>query len=858
MEENDFAFAVLDPGLLGEAAVLLEQDPRLPFPVISYNLKAFVSYAAGLFELLIQIFPAFLRDFSEEWEQTLSLLLEVFSSSTRPEAVKKLKSIGVFWEAFGRGAENVKEVKIFCGRLRYAIRRRLRTGSLLKRTRIAASFGQLKRAAEKVPDEFIAESLLKHAKTLSTPAPDLSPEIITEIQQNVRRILQGFSFGRRHLYRPHEASQSACYERTRGEGGARSFLKETFGQSSRLQGSDVSFHGNRELYEMIEGPAVVVDSDRPELVSLDEDSKSPSPVYKMAHGTAQFDVRPVESNYFDPFHMSEIRHHINSSATEPAHWQVVPVTEPLKVRVITKGPAIAQFVGKGLQQRLHDFLGQLPPFILTTRPCSPEVIQDLIKDMWKDVWWVSGDYSAATDGINLNVTKAIFEEVLLCQDDWDHLTSKEEDLLRSLLYESTLEYGPIVQDNQLRDVEEIMGIEAVVQRNGQLMGSILSFPILCLANYVCLKMALDRIDPKVSDWTLKHCLINGDDIVFPAGFDGEAQSVYKRWSSFLQVFGFNKSEGKNFLQKGVLTINTETYITSDFTVKRAEYYPVGLLLGKHKVTGRLESRMLPFSDVLSLVLSGSFDPVRAWHRFCFFNRATIFEATKAGLVNIFLPIPMGGLGVRPPAEFWQDTSQQFVPTPKEFFVTKLQTRVALELLMSMRSMRTKFADYKKFTVKDSCKDEGLQGDPWHVPERRPRYVFLHLRDELDVYAKNLSTPDEIRPPLTTELDTRSVQVSRYTGASLFFQSLKGKLRHLSRKGAIRGSGPDGDSDALVPDELFSFGSDRECLAALHRLIWEDILVLVMGSYYQLPKSPDDVLRDGELSRVPMYGTWRKA
>jgi len=61
-------------------------------------------------------------------------------------------------------------------------------------------------------------------------------------------------------------------------------------------------------------------------------------------------------------------------------------------------------------------------------------------------------------------------------------------------------------------------LENAWQTNGQLMGSVLSFPYLCAANLICFMRAVTRVCglrnlpvPSVKDLPV---LINGDDILF--------------------------------------------------------------------------------------------------------------------------------------------------------------------------------------------------------------------------------------------------------------------------------------------------------------------------------------------------------
>jgi hypothetical protein len=47
---------------------------------------------------------------------------------------------------------------------------------------------------------------------------------------------------------------------------------------------------------------------------------------------------------------------------------VVPLTEPLKVRIITKSEALPTYFAKSLQMHLKSYINTFPQFVLTTRP----------------------------------------------------------------------------------------------------------------------------------------------------------------------------------------------------------------------------------------------------------------------------------------------------------------------------------------------------------------------------------------------------------------------------------------------------------------------------------------------------------
>jgi hypothetical protein len=80
------------------------------------------------------------------------------------------------------------------------------------------------------------------------------------------------------------------------------------------------------------------------------------------------------------------------------------------------------------------------------------------------------------------------------------------------------------------------------QGRGQLMGSYLSFPFLCLLNYLCFRFSIKRRVP---------LRINGDDIVFRCS-EGEREV----WARNVSRCGLVLSEGKTLVHPRVFTLNS--------------------------------------------------------------------------------------------------------------------------------------------------------------------------------------------------------------------------------------------------------------------------------------------------------------
>jgi hypothetical protein len=321
---------------------------------------------------------------------------------------------------------------------------------------------------------------------------------------------------------------------------------------------------------------------------------------------------------------------------------VIPIREPLKVRIITKADAMRTYASKPLQKRIKNYIDRFFCFILTTRPLTINDFYILDQKLLKlgnkyEIDFiklfnkrVSGDYKAATDNLNIRFTKLIFER--LCRVL--NVDESEMDIYRSILYESVCFYP---------DGSTIM------QKNGQLMGSILSFPILCLANMICYKRALEEyifIKTNKKVIVSPHdipALINGDDIYFRTN-----DEFYEIWFKYISLAGFKLSVGKNYVHTKHFTINSQYFTVVGDSIVETTFLNVGLLMGQAKVSGN--SSVLPEWDIFNKVIKGAFNKERTINRYLFYHSKNLHSASSKSLYNYFLPLELGGLGLKIPED----------------------------------------------------------------------------------------------------------------------------------------------------------------------------------------------------------------
>jgi hypothetical protein len=255
------------------------------------------------------------------------------------------------------------------------------------------------------------------------------------------------------------------------------------------------------------------------------------------------------------------------------------ILEPMKVRVITKPRALQYAPLQVLQNRLWRKLAEHPSkiFLYTGETVTDDSIREFaLSCQWRSgSRFVSGDYSAATDNLKGSVSSTLaellfgglkkqhpelynriqksltggeirYDGVMPPAADWVCETDR-------LYTEATHKRGDAFRCAWRRQLPD-----NIRQRNGQLMGNVLSFPLLCLANLCCYWMAVERYQMRdVNFDELPPVRINGDDILFLT----PDESFYDIWKREAADFGFELSQGKNLVSERVLQINSALYRT---------------------------------------------------------------------------------------------------------------------------------------------------------------------------------------------------------------------------------------------------------------------------------------------------------
>lgn len=244
-----------------------------------------------------------------------------------------------------------------------------------------------------------------------------------------------------------------------------------------------------------------------------------------------------------------------------------PIFEPFKVRMISAGDIISNGLFTRLQKALWKNLQKFDQFQLTGKTVEVEDILTLDYNSLVTLGsaytkWVSGDYSAATDNLHTDATRACIDAIA-----GDEETRKV--LIRGL-QNTKIDFDSIEMENVPSAFE---------MKSGQLMGCVFSFPILCILNVAVYRYALER--ETGMEFTLRQlpCLVNGDDILFKT-----TSHFYQTWSECIGQIGFEKSVGKNYVSEEFAMINS-TYFRTGKTIKKVPYLNMGWCTGVSKGGG---------------------------------------------------------------------------------------------------------------------------------------------------------------------------------------------------------------------------------------------------------------------------------
>jgi len=614
---------------------------------------------ASWVEILRNIGFYFALSISDELEeflkfQTASLCALALSNQTdaSPTVVK-------------RGRWRVGDFIPYCTRVTWWIRKQCIQRRTPKATQLAFSIYATKRIAPAVSDNVVEQAMEKNLKALTTERS--LPDVIRLADQIDRTVDELFNYSvrpevnydtptssaqlRNKLLRAkrlradthHQKipSLSACYEVTRSKGGALQCLLRNL---NLMKGSE----------QFSDGEIIVCIRPLLGYATRKDRFVQPVPVYGVLCEEDQKDLmQPSRDGWGTGVYVRR-----------------EPILEPFKVRVISKGEAVPYQISQNYQPFLWNLLQLCECFSLTGRPLENldlERVLNFGKSSGQHCQIVSGDYSAATDNLHpwlsevclrriVKKFKIPFEDALILKSCLtghliDDRTADEYRRNKGKLGRTGKVYDDDLTLPSDRHVDE-------KQIWGQLMGSPISFPILCIINAAVTRDALERSFGRTITLKDGAFLINGDDVIFtiPSG-------QYQNWVHNVTLAGLSPSPGKNYVSRRYGVINSQLfdcgetwdYSCSAVTVKQVPILKMNLVYcTQHTSTERRKNASLFIGEALrhGKTLEGRMNElIKGWDvefRDVLLKRA--YHYAKPHLLTLppvswVLPKCLGGLGL---------------------------------------------------------------------------------------------------------------------------------------------------------------------------------------------------------------------
>jgi len=502
----------------------------------------------------------------------------------------------------------------------------------------------------------------------------------------------------------------------------------------------------------------------------------------------------------------------------PLTAKVSPILEPLKCRLITKGEGICYQAAMPLQHALWKHLSKMPCFELIGCPLDGSHLAGLLQREdrlghtdSKEQLWVSGDYSAATDGLSQQINSCCIEEAMRCVG----ATDLEKRVWSRVLGNHWINYPSDM-------VMCYEGLGPFEQTNGQLMGSPLSFPVLCSINLAAFWLAYEEFyNTTVEDPRSLPVLVNGDDILFRASTD-----FYKVWQKWISLAGFTLSVGKNYINRDVLTVNSECFLHVNQGNSAESFRKVGFLnpglLFPYKCGKRPENHETPWIEKVNRVVNECSDPSYCHKRVLHYWKEEIAWQTDNGRYSLVGDQRFGCCGLS--TRGWQGYHTRFQQLLAHFAIsTTEQLSGTVCDLLKMSTM---------YCAKFCIKAKGYYEPMWNRSVGRLAKIVFRAKDEpLREHEERITSTD------LTSQSAQTTWFNRWTeGLSYKIQdwsiSLRKKFsqyRRLNRKSfdyenfcadlsefhleprihrSQTNSGPAGPTDEVHRDLMFRCNEDR--------------------------------------------------
>jgi len=366
-----------------------------------------------------------------------------------------------------------------------------------------------------------------------------------QLRRTMREMFGGKRFGPTEMSEPQFPSTSANYNKSRGKGGAAGHFKDEMEKMVKnLYQHDLQQSFETQNYRFSNRQTELYGK-----AGLEEQIDSSESVEKLCY---EFDPTIVTETYRN-FYWRMFKDALDEEPVVNA----VALPEALKIRVISKGPPKTYFVLKTFQKFMWRTLKSHPTFRLIGKPIAVEDIEEICPTSG-DYWFNSGDYVASTDNLYSWVSETLLDEMSHCMEIPHQLITLTKRALTGHIFED----------------ESLEGGRAE-QKTGQLMGSIVSFPFLCLANAAMCRWALEISEKRTISLRDSRILINGDDNLIAT----TSSQFFDVWELCCSLIGLDSSPGKTYFNQKFAVINSAHYDLCEGSWRERGYINMGLVKG---------------------------------------------------------------------------------------------------------------------------------------------------------------------------------------------------------------------------------------------------------------------------------------
>jgi len=574
------------------------------------------------------------------------------------------------------------------GALGRFMRKVMRNPDVKFTTQFACGVLFLKKGMPRPDKPLLDIALAKTKEMLTTPHPCppsqfLSrPQLLSELVRTTREVFGRAQMTEDDLYRPYAPSIRANVTDSRSEFGTLGtlvdrglleqpvsllpsydeFAWEGMNVERYLQmGEDFRRVNERNLYGKVFED---VNDDEDEIDMEERPHKELSPVFK----------DKVKNLYVELY-----RNAVEIAMEEKPDVKLVALPESLKVRVISKGPALTYFVLKPVQKFLHKHLRRLKMFQYTGKPVTAEDLTQVLfprplteaqsTDPMLGLLFHSLDYKSATDLFDPEISRAIVDAI--CDCVFVKLPVHLSRVLRSLFH--TALTGHMVEGSP--------------QVWGQLMGSIVSFIVLCIANAAVIRSSYEISENTVVSLESCPATANGDD-----GLVVASAKFAEVWRSVSASAGLKPSVGKTYSHFAYANINSTSFVWDDerFRLDHIPYVNMGLVYGLKRSGGAADvvtedGEDTEFAASIGAIHTTLLDSCPSGMELKVHELFLQHNRTRLSTVFVpwYVPEKMGGLGMRTV----YDVSDWDVDNVKVIAGPTLSDKRCLSLLPSLTGLR---------------------------------------------------------------------------------------------------------------------------------------------------------------------------